>query len=182
MNQKLGKSQIVTTLNKLVEQNRVIEKNCGKQKIYCVAQKSSALGTSKETTVLEIERQNSSLALKLKDVEDQLEKKRAQLRQFEAKPTKNQLLQKKQDLEDEIKQIREQLKAYPEDTYDKTAKDKIEREYRAVLKEYNKRRKMCTEMVDAIFENYPKTKKHLLQEIGIETDDDVGFKVKVQIK
>ena len=34
---------------------------------------------------------------------------------------------------------------------------------------------MCTDMLDAIMEGYPKTKKALIADIGLETDEEVGF-------
>ncbi len=36
---------------------------------------------------------------------------------------------------------------------------------------------MCLNIIDAILENYPKSKKVLLEEIGIETDEAVGAKM-----
>lgn len=36
---------------------------------------------------------------------------------------------------------------------------------------------MCTDMLDAIMEGYPKTKKALIADIGLETDEEVGFNV-----
>ncbi|XP_017302651.1 homologous-pairing protein 2 homolog [Diaphorina citri] len=44
-----------------------------------------------------------------------------------------------------------------------------------MVKEYNKRKRMCTEMLEAILENYPKSKKILLEEVGIETDEMVSM-------
>lgn len=42
---------------------------------------------------------------------------------------------------------------------------------------YRKRKRMCNDMVDAIMEGYPKTKKALIADIGLETDEEVGFNV-----
>lgn len=180
---QLGKSQVVSALNKLVDQNLIIEKTCGKQKIYCVLQKSSVPLKELNSNVLEMERQSNSLALKLKDVEKELQKKGARLKELEGTLSKQELLQKKETLEDEIKEMQSKLESFEgQSTESPLDKEKIEREYRAVLKEYNKRKRLCTEMIEAIFENYPKPKKTLLQDIGIETDEDVDFKIKVSIK
>ena len=36
---------------------------------------------------------------------------------------------------------------------------------------------MCTNVIDAILEGYPKSKKDFLEEVGIETDEDMGVKI-----
>jgi 26S proteasome regulatory subunit (ATPase 3-interacting protein) len=182
LNQKLPKSQVVSTLNKLVEKNRVIEKNCGKQKIYCVTQKGSLPLKDVSAKVLDLEREGNTLAVKLKDVEKDLEKKSVQLKKLQLLPTREEVLRRKKILEEEIKDVQLKLESFQGKSYEKKDKEKIEKEYGSVLKEYKKRKRLCTEMVEAIFENYPKSKKHLLQEIGIETDDSVGFQIKLEIK
>jgi 26S proteasome regulatory subunit (ATPase 3-interacting protein) len=182
LNQQLPKSQVVSTLNKLVEKNRVIEKNCGKQKIYCVTQKGSLPLKDVSAKVLDLEREGNTLAVKLKDVEKDLEKKSVQLKKLQLLPTREEVLRRKKILEEEIKDVQLKLESFQGKSYEKKDKEKIENPYASVLKEYKKRKRLCTEMVEAIFENYPKSKKHLLQEIGIETDDSVGFQIKLEIK
>lgn len=54
-------------------------------------------------------------------------------------------------------------------------KKKVQEEYEKRLAGYKKRKRMCLDMLDAILENYPKTKKQLYEEVGLETDEDVGF-------
>lgn len=54
-------------------------------------------------------------------------------------------------------------------------KKKVQEEYEKRLATYKKRKRMCLDMLDAILENYPKTKKQLYEEVGLETDEDVGF-------
>ena len=36
---------------------------------------------------------------------------------------------------------------------------------------------MCLDITDAILESYPKSKKILFEDVGIETDEDVGAKM-----
>ena len=42
------------------------------------------------------------------------------------------------------------------------------------FKEWCKRKRSCMEVVNSILENYPKSKKILLEDIGVETDEDAG--------
>ena len=43
-----------------------------------------------------------------------------------------------------------------------------------MIKEWRKRKRLTTDILDAILEGYPKKKKDLFEEVGIETDDDAG--------
>ena len=45
------------------------------------------------------------------------------------------------------------------------------------FQEWRKRKRICMNIVDAILENYPKSKKVLFEEIGLETEEDLGIKI-----
>ncbi|KAI0231510.1 Homologous-pairing-like protein 2 [Lamellibrachia satsuma] len=45
------------------------------------------------------------------------------------------------------------------------------------VKEWKKRKRMANDILDAILEGYPKKKKDLYEDIGIETDDDLKVSV-----
>nr|XP_047907812.1 homologous-pairing protein 2 homolog isoform X1 [Anser cygnoides] len=51
-------------------------------------------------------------------------------------------------------------------------KEKVCSEQRLYCKEWRKRKRMATELLDAILEGYPKSKKQFFEEVGIETDED----------
>lgn len=59
----------------------------------------------------------------------------------------------------------------------KEEKDKINSENEKMVKMWRKRRRMAMDILDAILEGYPKKKKDLFDDIGIETDEDVGVKL-----
>lgn len=42
---------------------------------------------------------------------------------------------------------------------------------------YQKRKRMCMNIIDSIMEGFPKTKQKLMEDIEIETDEATGFKV-----
>lgn len=41
---------------------------------------------------------------------------------------------------------------------------------------YQKRKRMCMNIIDGIMEGFPKTKQKLMEDIEIETDEAAGFK------
>ncbi|KXJ72872.1 hypothetical protein RP20_CCG016990, partial [Aedes albopictus] len=56
-------------------------------------------------------------------------------------------------------------------------KDALEKKYNLYLSAYRKRKRICTEMIGHIMEGYPKSKQHLLEDIGVETDEAVGWRL-----
>ena len=56
----------------------------------------------------------------------------------------------------------------------KEERDKVVKESEAMTKQWRKRRRMTLDMIDAIMEGYQHPKAKLYEEIGVETDQDVG--------
>ena len=53
-------------------------------------------------------------------------------------------------------------------------KDRILANREKHLREWRKRKRMAVDACDAILEHYPKSKREFFEEVGIETDEDVG--------
>ncbi|NXA40883.1 HOP2 protein, partial [Eudromia elegans] len=51
-------------------------------------------------------------------------------------------------------------------------KEQVCREQKLYCREWRRRKRMATELLDAILEGYPKSKKQFLEEVGIETDEE----------
>uniref|UniRef100_A0A3B4FSM7 PSMC3 interacting protein n=1 Tax=Pundamilia nyererei TaxID=303518 RepID=A0A3B4FSM7_9CICH len=51
-------------------------------------------------------------------------------------------------------------------------KDKVYKERDLYIKEWKKRKRLASDMTNAILEGYPKSKKEFLEEVGVETDED----------
>ena len=59
----------------------------------------------------------------------------------------------------------------------KEEKEKIAKTHELAVKEWRKRKRMCTNIMDAILEGYPKSKKDFIEDVGIETDEEMGVKI-----
>ena len=59
----------------------------------------------------------------------------------------------------------------------KEEKESISKNHELAVKEWRKRKRMCTDVMNAILEGYPKSKKDFLEEVGIETDEDFDVKI-----
>uniref|UniRef100_A0A3P8TI13 PSMC3 interacting protein n=1 Tax=Amphiprion percula TaxID=161767 RepID=A0A3P8TI13_AMPPE len=51
-------------------------------------------------------------------------------------------------------------------------KEKVYKERDVYVKEWRKRKRLASDMINAILEGYPKSKKEFLDEAGVETDED----------
>ncbi|XP_064401382.1 homologous-pairing protein 2 homolog isoform X2 [Halichondria panicea] len=54
---------------------------------------------------------------------------------------------------------------------------KIHKNHEQCFKQWRKRKRMANDMLEAILEGYPKSKKQLCEEVGIETDEESGVKL-----
>lgn len=91
----------------------------------------------------------------------------------------NDLKKRIDECANEIKSLQEKTRCCTNtDLIDK--QDKILADYARYVKEYKKRKSICTDVIDSIFENYPKSKQELLDELQVETDEDVGFSLSIQ--
>lgn len=45
------------------------------------------------------------------------------------------------------------------------------------LQEYNKRKRLCMNLIDGVLEGYPKSKQKLIEDTEIETDEAAGFNI-----
>lgn len=92
-----------------------------------------------------------------------------------AAPTTAEAKEQMTSLGERVEVLRTKLTHLSENTVMVSVEErsKITQEHDKLLKEYRKRKRMCMDVINAIMEGYPKTKKALLEEVGIETDEDV---------
>nr|CAD7572520.1 unnamed protein product [Timema californicum] len=136
LHNEYGKTVVQKSLDKLVDQGKVIVKTYGKQKIYGIKQDSSK---------------------SFQDVSNEL----------------------RDDIDSLIGVLNMKWTQISENPLQVSAEDKerIITDYNKHTKEWRKRKAICMSMVEAILENYPKTKTEFLEEVGIETDESVGMQM-----
>ena len=59
----------------------------------------------------------------------------------------------------------------------KEERDRVAVKRECAVNEWRKRKRMCDAVVDAIMESYPKSKRILVDDMGIEIDEDAGVKL-----
>lgn len=173
----VSRGDVQKALSELVDDDRVLEKIYGKQKVYCVVQGDENAGVNMEDELKEMDRQINTLTSNLEEINKKLQTKTSKLQEDKGKMSVDEAIAEKNRLEAEILALKNELKSFEECTkpFPEEERVKICEDYRKYEKEYKSRKKMCREVINGIMENYPKSEKVLLGEIGIETDEDVGF-------
>ncbi|KAL2765006.1 homologous-pairing protein 2-like protein isoform 1 [Daubentonia madagascariensis] len=161
----LGKAAVVKALEQLAQQGKIKEKTYGKQKIYFADQ--DQFGMVSDADLQGLDAKIVALTAKVQSLQQTC-------RHMEAE------MQKEiQELKKECAVYTERLKNIKVATNHVTPEEKeqVYRERQKYCKEWRKRKRMATELCDAILEGYPKSKKQFFEEVGIETDEDYNVKL-----
>jgi len=172
----VGKSAVEKALDQLVKDNKIFMKLNGKQKIYCVVQPDSTVEDQNEIQSIDEELMKINEALR--EVERKYKESETEVKTLQGTYSTEEAKDKVAEMEKTVSELKSQL-----DQMSKTSgnvislKDRgqVKKEYETMTKEYRKRKRMCTDILDSILENCPKPKKALFEEIGIETDESVDM-------
>uniref|UniRef100_A0A3B3Z789 Homologous-pairing protein 2 homolog n=1 Tax=Periophthalmus magnuspinnatus TaxID=409849 RepID=A0A3B3Z789_9GOBI len=184
-----GASVILAYLN---EKNRPYSA----QDVFCNLQKQHGLGKTVSVNAM------CSVILKrkftgqfkdvsdddLKEMDSQISKLNAELQTLtqncrqldsELKELNNSLTT--EEMTQEIKQLKEECSGFKtrlekiksaKNHVTPEEKEKVYKERNLYVKEWKKRKRLVSDMMNSILEGYPKSKKEFLEEVGVETDED----------
>ncbi|RZF45678.1 hypothetical protein LSTR_LSTR017518, partial [Laodelphax striatellus] len=117
------------------------------------------------------------LTTDFKTVERETKQCEAELQAFISQPTNEEAKPKIVEIEKRISDLRSKIGSVSANWNDEAeARMQLVKEERAKhVKEYRKRKRLCMDILNAIMEGYQGSKKTLMEEIGIETDEDVAM-------
>lgn len=112
----------------------------------------------------------------LKKLEQELKSVETSMGGFQSVLTTEEAVKKKSELQSCVANLRAKLSSLSEnqELISKVDRDKIEKSYDTTVKAYRKRKRICMDIFNSILENYPKSKLALIEEIGLEMDDDTN--------
>ncbi|KAK9511170.1 hypothetical protein O3M35_005782 [Rhynocoris fuscipes] len=173
MHKEYTKGQIQKSLDELVADGSIFEKVYGKQKVYCVKQEDMVIDAA-DDELNELNSKISSTTEALKNLKAELTTVESSLKTLLTEPTTEEAIKEINQLKEENGKLQEKIKVLKESTdlvpeKEKTAVLNKKTKY---LNDYRKRKRICMSIINEILENYPKSKKVLLEEIGIEQDGD----------
>uniref|UniRef100_A0A8D8Z4Z4 Homologous-pairing protein 2 homolog n=1 Tax=Cacopsylla melanoneura TaxID=428564 RepID=A0A8D8Z4Z4_9HEMI len=179
LHKKYNKTVVQNALDELVKADHVMSKTYGKQVIYCIKQ-SGKNAEKKDASVVkeELKTKERELTEKqalLKKLQDENKQIKAKIKNLTQNLTTEEALVMKTKLVQEVTEKKTKLENLSNnvEVVSEADKKKLQETKEKLVKEYRKRKRMCTEMLDAVLENYPKSKKILLEETGVETDEMV---------
>lgn len=173
--QGIGKSAVDKALDQLVKEKKLFMKLNGKQKIYCVVQPDSTAVDQKEIQSIDEELLATNEALR--QIKRKYKESEVEVKALQSTYSTEEAARTLAEMEKNITELKMQIAQLTEIHGNVPEKDKeqVKKDFEKVTKEYKKRKRLCTDVLDSILENCPKTKKVLFEEIGIETDENVGM-------
>ncbi|KAJ2805815.1 PSMC3 interacting protein, partial [Coemansia helicoidea] len=170
--------QAKKVLNDLADEGRIQRKANGKQQIFYATQSDIEVPSVEEAE--QEEEAIGELAQQVARLKDENKALSARLQGLTTALTDDQMRERTAELGREIKANEERLAQLrsgevisPED------KAKIETEHETMVKHWKARKRMFKNIADTIGEGYPGKMSTLFEELGVETDEDVGANVSI---
>ncbi|KAJ7391908.1 PSMC3 interacting protein [Desmophyllum pertusum] len=174
LHKEYGKTAIQRSVEKLASKGVITEKINGKQKVY--APKQDQFGDYDENEIKKID-ENIKISMgKLKQLQETLKTQESELRNVNSTLTTKDAKDRLTELTKQCDRYQERIKNIKSETNHITPeeKDKIYKEHKQFVQMWRKRKRMATDILNGILEGYPKPKKQLIEDIGIETDEEYG--------
>ncbi|KAH7962141.1 homologous-pairing protein 2 homolog [Rhipicephalus sanguineus] len=169
-----GKTAVVRALEQLAQDDKIKEKTYGKQKIYFANQ--DEFPDVAEAELSAMDQEIADLNVKHQELTRQLQARESQLSALSQSLTTEELTEKIASTTAERDKLKARLDKLTSNTnyVEPEVKDRILKDNEKFVKEWRKRKRLANDIIDAILEGYPKGKKALLEETGVETDEDVN--------
>lgn len=171
LHNEYGKSAVQKAIDKLVTEGKVFEKVYGKQKVYCPVQDSNLDVEELMRIDKELQAHANEVESKYQELDKEIKVQEALLISMKSSITVEEAKIQKATLEENIRVLTSKLDELMESSTSEDlteTKRKAERALDEYSREYAKRKRLCTEIIDCILENYPGSKNELYEEIGIE--------------
>ncbi|XP_061446344.1 homologous-pairing protein 2 homolog isoform X2 [Rhineura floridana] len=168
----LGKTAVVKALEQLAQQGKIKEKVYGKQKIYFPDQ--DRFGSVSESELKGLDNEISELSCKVQTLQQNCRHMESELKELKGSMTTPEMVKEIEELKKDCANYTEKLERIKSAANHVTPeeKEKVYNEKKLYCREWRRRKRMATELLDAILEGYPKSKKQFFEEVGIETDED----------
>ncbi|KAM3864364.1 homologous-pairing protein 2 homolog [Diretmus argenteus] len=168
----LGKTAVVKAVEQLALEGKIKEKVYGKQKIYFADQAQFKEVNDAELKAMDT--QISELNAEVTSITQGCRQLDAELKELNSALTTEEMMSEIKALKEECSGYRTRLEKIKSVTNHVTPeeKEKVYKERDVYVKEWKTRKRLASDMMDAILEGYPNSKKQFLEEVGVETDED----------
>ncbi|CAN9505510.1 unnamed protein product [Ophioblennius macclurei] len=168
----LGKTAVVKAMELLALEGKIKEKMYGKQKIYFADQ--AQFKDVSDADLKAMDGQISALGAEVQSLTQSVRQLDAELKELNSSLTTEEIVAEIKELKAECAGYRVRLDKIKSATNHVTPqeKEKVYKDRDVYVKEWKKRKRLASDMMNAILEGYPKSKKEFLDEVGVETDED----------
>ncbi|XP_077412787.1 homologous-pairing protein 2 homolog isoform X1 [Vanacampus margaritifer] len=168
----LGKTAVVKSMELLALEGKIKEKTYGKQKIYFADQAQFKDVNDADLKAMDV--RIAKVNDKTQTLSQSCRQLNAELKDLNSSLTTQEMMSEIARLRDECSGCHERLDKIKSASNHATPeeKDKVLKEHNIYVKEWRKRKRLASDMMDTILEGYPKSKKEFLEEVGVETDED----------
>jgi len=174
LHKEFGKTAVEKSLETLSEDGKIDKKTYGKQKVFAPCQ--SKYGDYNENelkgldcNIKELQEELTLLSSQVKKKDNELNGLSSQIKTEDAVAAIENLIKENEVLKDRIQKLKTGTVLIT-----KGERKKIFENKEKNVSHWRKRKRLTTDIVDSILEGYPKSKKDLLEEVGMETDEEVG--------
>ncbi|XP_008302522.1 homologous-pairing protein 2 homolog [Stegastes partitus] len=168
----LGKTAVVKAMELLALEGKIREKTYGKQKVYFADQ--AQFKDVNDADLKAMDCQISELSAEVQSLTQSCRQLDSELKELNSSLTTEEMVSEIQELKTECSGYRARLEKIKSAANHVTPeeKEKVYKERDVYVKEWRKRKRLASDMINAILEGYPKSKKEFLDETGVETDED----------
>lgn len=172
-----GKTAITKACELLAEQGKIKEKVNGKQKCYFADQ--SQFPDVDDNEIKEMDSKINQLSELVQQKQEENRKLDSELKGLSSSISTEDAKKELEMLGHECVKCKEKISTLKSGAVQISPgdKDRIYKSREKFVKEWRKRKRMANDILGAILEGYPKTKKQLYEEVGVETDEDLNVTV-----
>ena len=178
LHKEFGKTAVEKTLEILSDdKQKIVKKTYGKQKVYAPSQDQYGEYNEMELKELDLkikqlQEEVNTFTSKVKKQESEISGLNSQMKTEEALELMETTSVENMNLKKRIEKLSTGAPLITQEQ-----KQKIFERKSKNIGHWRKRKRMTNDVLDCILEGYPKAKKDLLEETGVETDEDVGIKI-----
>lgn len=170
---KFSKAAIVKALDTLVATNEVCERINGKQKIYFLSQEHFEIDNEK---LKELDNKAEQATVEISKFKEAIVLKEQKIKVFKEHVPIENYEEQLESLKEEVFNLKNKLESINVKckNIDPEVHSKIKNDHKMLTTEWRKRKRLASQVFDTVLESYSKPKKAFLEEVGIETDEDVN--------
>jgi 26S proteasome regulatory subunit (ATPase 3-interacting protein) len=175
LHEEIRKPAVQKALDHLVEQGRITEKVYGKQKVYVIKQEDTS-AKDLQQELQDLDSKLNAISKEVASAEETFKGSEKELHELRFAATTSDAQNERKGLENRVQALKEKLDIISKNSMkiSETDKKQIQNDHARNIKAWRKKKRVCMDIVEAMLEGYHDSKRSLLNEIGIETDEDVG--------